>query len=197
MSLWRIGSRGRAPRDGRVGARDWRPPASGACREGAEISPGGQAPGGGAGGGAAGRASKSPAARRRRHRQAPGPAGGWGRERPRAAAGQSLSDPTGGPCTPAGAGRGGEGAPRNWPSPGVGERPAAPHCGWSRSGSTPLFAGWFTSWLCGSLGFPGGSDGKESASNEGDVGSIPGSGRAPGGGLGNPLQYSCLENLHG
>ena len=44
------------------------------------------------------------------------------------------------------------------------------------------------------LGFPGGSDGKESACNAGDPGSIPGSGRSPGEGNGNPLQYSCLEN---
>ena len=44
------------------------------------------------------------------------------------------------------------------------------------------------------MGFPGGSDSKESACNEGDLGSIPGSGRFPGGGHGNPLQYSCLEN---
>ena len=43
-------------------------------------------------------------------------------------------------------------------------------------------------------GFPGGSDGKESASNVGDLGSIPGSGRPRGEGNGNPLQYSCLEN---
>ena len=43
-------------------------------------------------------------------------------------------------------------------------------------------------------GFPGGSDGKESACNAGDPGSIPGSGRSPGEGKGNPLQYSCLEN---
>ena len=43
------------------------------------------------------------------------------------------------------------------------------------------------------LGFPGGRDGKESACNEGVLGSIPGLGRSPGGGLGNPLQYSCLE----
>ena len=43
------------------------------------------------------------------------------------------------------------------------------------------------------LGFPGGSDSKESASNAGDLGLIPGSGRAPAGGHGNPLQYSCLE----
>ena len=42
-----------------------------------------------------------------------------------------------------------------------------------------------------------GSDGKESACNVGDLGPIPGFGRSPGGGHGNPLQYSCLENLHG
>jgi len=46
------------------------------------------------------------------------------------------------------------------------------------------------------LGFPGGSDGKESACNVGDLGSILGLGRSPGGGHGNPLQYSCLENPH-
>ena len=44
------------------------------------------------------------------------------------------------------------------------------------------------------MGFPGGSDGKESAYNVGDLGLTPGSGRSPGGGHGNPLQYSCLEN---
>ena len=44
------------------------------------------------------------------------------------------------------------------------------------------------------LGFPGGSDGKESACNAQDLGLIPGSGRSPGEGNGNPLQYSCLEN---
>ena len=43
-------------------------------------------------------------------------------------------------------------------------------------------------------GFPGGSDGKESACNAGDPGSILGLGRCPGEGHGNPLQYSCLEN---
>ena len=42
--------------------------------------------------------------------------------------------------------------------------------------------------------FPGGSDGKESAYNAGDPGSMPESGRSPGEGNGNPLQYSCLEN---
>ena len=44
------------------------------------------------------------------------------------------------------------------------------------------------------MGFPGGSDGKASAYNVGDPGSIPGSGRPPGEGNGNPLQYSYLEN---
>ena len=42
--------------------------------------------------------------------------------------------------------------------------------------------------------FPGGSEVKASACNAGDPGSIPGSGRSPGTGNGNPLQYSCLEN---
>ena len=42
--------------------------------------------------------------------------------------------------------------------------------------------------------FPGGSDGKASAYNAGDPGSIPGLERSPGEGNGNPLQYSCLEN---
>ena len=43
------------------------------------------------------------------------------------------------------------------------------------------------------MGFPDGSDGKESACNAGDPGLIPGLGRSPGEGNGNPLQYSCLE----
>ena len=47
------------------------------------------------------------------------------------------------------------------------------------------------------LGFPGGSDGKESAFNVGDLGSIPGLGRSHGWRYGNPFQYSCLENRHG
>ena len=42
-----------------------------------------------------------------------------------------------------------------------------------------------------------GSDGKGVTCNVGDLGSIPWSGRSPGGGHGNPLQYSCLENTHG
>ena len=44
------------------------------------------------------------------------------------------------------------------------------------------------------MAFPGDPDSKESACNVGDLGLIPGSGRSPGGGHGNPLQYSCLEN---
>ena len=44
------------------------------------------------------------------------------------------------------------------------------------------------------MDFPGGSDGKESACNAEDPDSIPGLGRSPGEGNGNPLQYSCLEN---
>ena len=50
--------------------------------------------------------------------------------------------------------------------------------------------------LCTSVGsdFPSGSDGKASTYNAGDPRSIPGSGRSPGEGNGNPLQYSCLEN---
>ena len=52
-----------------------------------------------------------------------------------------------------------------------------------------LLPGPYTTW-----GFPGSSVGKESACSSGDLGSISGSGRSPGEGNGNPLQYSCLEN---
>ena len=44
------------------------------------------------------------------------------------------------------------------------------------------------------INFPGGSDSKESAFNAGGLGSVPGLGRSPGEGNGNPLQYSCLRN---
>ena len=44
------------------------------------------------------------------------------------------------------------------------------------------------------VGFPGGSDGKESTCNVGEPGLIPGLGRSPGESSSNPLQYSCLEN---
>ena len=47
------------------------------------------------------------------------------------------------------------------------------------------------------MGFPGGSDGKESARSAGDLSSISGSARSPGEGNGYPLQYSCLENSMG
>ena len=47
------------------------------------------------------------------------------------------------------------------------------------------------------MGFPGSSDGKESAWDAGDSGSIPGSGRSPGEGNGNPPQYSGLKKSHG
>ena len=47
------------------------------------------------------------------------------------------------------------------------------------------------------MGFPGSLGSKESVCNAGDPGLIPGLGRSPGGGLGNPLQYSCLENPQG
>ena len=47
------------------------------------------------------------------------------------------------------------------------------------------------------MGFPSGSDDKESTCNAGDLGWIPGLGRSLGGGHGNPLWYSCLENPHG
>ena len=47
------------------------------------------------------------------------------------------------------------------------------------------------------MGFPGGLDSKEAVCNAGDLGLIPGLGRSSGGGHGNPLQYSCLENPHG
>ena len=48
--------------------------------------------------------------------------------------------------------------------------------------------------ICVHTSFPGGSDGKASACNAGDLGSVSGLGRSPGKGDGNPLQYSCLEN---
>ena len=51
-------------------------------------------------------------------------------------------------------------------------------------------------WLIYLFGFPGGSDGKESACNAGDLGSIPGLESSPGEGNSNPLQYSHLENPH-
>ena len=52
----------------------------------------------------------------------------------------------------------------------------------------------FSYLLCDFGRVPGGSDGKVSPCNAGELGSIPGSGRSPGEGNGNPIQYSCLEN---
>ena len=54
------------------------------------------------------------------------------------------------------------------------------------------FRSWW--WVIMQEDFLAGSDGKESACNAGDLGSIPGLGRSSGEGNGNPLQYSCLEN---
>ena len=59
---------------------------------------------------------------------------------------------------------------------------------------TGVYLGHLNTSHSNALSFPGGSDGKESACNAGDLGSIPGLERSPGEGNGNPLQYSCLEN---
>ena len=56
---------------------------------------------------------------------------------------------------------------------------------------------YISQWPHQPLGFPGGSDGKEFTCNEGDLDLIPGLGRSPGRGHGNPLKYSCLENPRG
>ena len=64
-------------------------------------------------------------------------------------------------------------------------------------GSCPFLKLGYLSFWFGVLYTSSGSDGKESACNAGDLGLIPGLGRSPGGGHGNPLQYSCLENPHG
>ena len=61
---------------------------------------------------------------------------------------------------------------------------------WSRNSSNTHFS----IGISEVSGFLGGSDSKVSILNAGDLGSIPGSGRSPGEGHGNPLQYSCLEN---
>ena len=79
---------------------------------------------------------------------------------------------------------------------------------WTELNWTECMRSWFDSWVGkfpwrkdrlptpGFLGFPGGSDGKESPCNVGDIGSIPWLGRSHGGRHGNPHQYSCLENPH-
>ena len=61
---------------------------------------------------------------------------------------------------------------------------------WRKGNPLTLFVGMQTS-----MGFPDGSEVKASAYKVGDPGSVSGSGRSPGEGNGNPLQYSCLENL--
>ena len=63
-----------------------------------------------------------------------------------------------------------------------------------KSGMTYLIIGILKNSCEPVLGFPGGSDGKDSACNAGNPVSISGLGRSPGEGNGNPLQYSCLEN---
>ena len=74
----------------------------------------------------------------------------------------------------------------NFKQSGHGSRPhSAGGVGVELSGKVCLFE---------STDFPDSSDGKASAYNSGDPGSIPGFGRSPGGGNGNALQYSCLEN---
>ena len=58
----------------------------------------------------------------------------------------------------------------------------------------PHYSGWHLRGILSNLSFHGSSKGKESACNARQLGFIPGSGRSPGEGNGNPLQYSCLEN---
>ena len=65
------------------------------------------------------------------------------------------------------------------------------------SPSTQIVSSFFFFLSSPNLGFPGGSDGKESVCNAGDLGWIPGLGRSPGEGNGYTLQYSCQENPHG
>ena len=81
-----------------------------------------------------------------------------------------------------------------WDPPGSGIEPVSPSLTMTSSFLTKLtIPGNFlvVQWLAD---FPGGSDSKASVYNAGDPGSIPGLGRSPGEGNGNPLQYSCLEN---
>ena len=64
---------------------------------------------------------------------------------------------------------------------------------WNAAGTAGQYQG-ILSLSTVQMGFPSGSDGKESACNTGDLGSIPGLGRSPGEGNGCLIQYSCLEN---
>ena len=84
------------------------------------------------------------------------------------------------------------GKPKNWRQSVVGSNRAGENFWFVFSSRPRIF------WLILLVeGFPGGSDGKESACNSGDLGSIPGLGRSPGEGSGYPHQYSCLENSMG
>ena len=78
----------------------------------------------------------------------------------------------------------------------TGERKTVPHQGqtFSTTSQKCLFFFFFFLRLFIHLGFPGGSAAKNPPANAGDKGSIPESGRSPGEGNGNPLQYSCLRN---
>ena len=71
---------------------------------------------------------------------------------------------------------------------------SGPITSWEIDGETVETVSDFIFWGSKITGFPGGSEVKASAWNAGDPGSIPGSGRSPGEGNGNSLQYSCLEN---
>ena len=95
------------------------------------------------------------------------------------------------PCKDLGRGRGSHGCKRRagrGASCGRGEW-FMPHVEGVSRGDSPICIALLTIW-----GFPGDSDGKESACDAGDLGSVPGLGRSPGGGHGNPLQYTCMEN---
>ena len=76
-----------------------------------------------------------------------------------------------------------------WNSENINSVPRNPYCHHQFPLPFLIFPVLLTDW-----GFPGGSDGKDSACNARDPGSIPGSGRSPGEEKGNPLQYSCPEN---
>ena len=78
-----------------------------------------------------------------------------------------------------------------WRIPGTGESGGLPSLGSHRVGHDLAAA---AAAAVSDMGFPGGSEGKASACNAGDLSLIPGSERSPGEGNGNPLQYSCLEN---
>ena len=81
------------------------------------------------------------------------------------------------------------------------ENPMGRGVWWAIDYEVPKSWTWLSDWAhkgnFEEWGFPGGSDDKESTCNVGDLVSIPELGRSPGGGYGNPLQYSCLENPHG